>query len=70
VKRTSDGTVYELQPTDAGQIRLQAVDSDPGDEATLTMSLGQFRLSVKGGQFYFPNSDTSEVMDAVRELQK
>lgn len=70
VKRTSDGQVYELQPTGAGQLRLQAPDADPGDEDTLTLPLGQFQLQIRGGEFYFPNDNTSEVMDAIRELRE
>lgn len=70
VKRTNDGTVYELQPTDAGQIRLQQPDSEPGEAEPLTMPPGQFRLQIQGGEFYFPEADTSAVMDAVRALRR
>lgn len=68
VKRTEDGTEYELQPSD-GQLRLQQPDVEPGEESPLTMSFGQFVLQIKGGEFYFPQSDTSAVMDAVRALR-
>lgn len=70
VKRTTDGTVYELQPTDAGQLRLQQPDVDPGDEDPLTLPMGQFCLQIKGGEFYFPEADTSAVMDAIRALRR
>lgn len=72
VKRTSDGTKYELQPTDAGQLRLQSpeTDTDPDEPEPLTLPLGQFSLQIKGGEFYFPEADTSAVMDAVRALRR
>lgn len=70
VTRTTDGTDYELQPTDLGQISLQPVNSDPGDGETMTMSPGQFQLQIRGGEFYFPDGDTSTVMDAVKTLRE
>lgn len=70
VKRTEDGTKYELQPTDAGQLRLQQPDAEPGEGDPLTMPLGQFTLQIKGGEFYFPEADTNAVMDAVRALRR
>lgn len=71
VKRTGDGTEYELQPDVAGQVQLQPVDGGP-DTPPVQMPAGQFVLSMKGGTYYFPNADTDEheaVLKAVSRLR-